>query len=87
MVQRNYQAVDHTLDNLVKIDYPDAVTSTTHMAPLVPDNAPDFVKRVTAIMLAGSGPREDASKLNMRSVWSAAGTFGWVMLRAYCAPR
>ena len=76
VVQRNYQAVDHTLDNLVKIDYPDAVTSTTHMAPLVPDNAPDFVKRVTAIMLAGKGDGLPVSAFPVDGVWPT-GTTQW----------
>ena len=76
VVQRNYQAVDHTLDNLVKVDYPDAVTSTTRMAPLVPDNAPDFVKRVTAIMLAGKGDGLPVSAFPVDGVWPT-GTTQW----------
>ena len=55
VVKKNFEAVDSTLENLQKVDYPDAATATHRLQPIVPDDAPDFVKRVTAIMLAGKG--------------------------------
>ena len=76
VVQRNYEAVDHTLGNLVKIEYPDAATSTHGLPPIVPDNAPDFVKRVTAMMLAGKGDLLPVSAFPVDGVWPT-GTTQW----------
>ncbi|HOS98669.1 MAG TPA: 2-oxoacid:acceptor oxidoreductase family protein, partial [Deltaproteobacteria bacterium] len=52
VVQKNYAAVDHSLANLFKVDYPGKVTSTFDRPPSVPDDAPDFVKTVTAAIIA-----------------------------------
>ncbi len=55
VVEQNYAAVDHTLDNLHQIEVGDTVTSTLERKPIVPDNAPEFVKNVTAEIIAGRG--------------------------------
>ena len=76
VVQRNYEAVDRTLENLVKIDYPDAPNSTIHLTPIVPANAPDFVQRVTALMLGGKGDLLPVSAFPVDGVWPT-GTTQW----------
>ncbi|MCP5532914.1 MAG: pyruvate:ferredoxin (flavodoxin) oxidoreductase [Akkermansiaceae bacterium] len=76
VVQKNYEAVDSTLANLKQINYPDAPTSTHHLNPVVPEDAPDFVKRVTALMLAGKGDLLPVSAFPVDGTWPT-GTTQW----------
>ncbi len=76
VVQKNYEAVDGTLANLIKIEYPDAPTSTIRLNPIVPENAPDFVQRVTALMLGGKGDLLPVSAFPVDGVWPT-GTTQW----------
>jgi len=55
IVQQNFAAVDQTLANLFEVKIPASVTSTITMPPVVADEAPDFVKKVTAQIMAGFG--------------------------------
>jgi len=55
VVQQNYAAVDQTIANLFEVKIPDKVTSTIEMPPTVPEQAPPFVKEVTAKIIAGFG--------------------------------
>ena len=55
VVDKNYAAVDGTLLRLHEIPVPAQVTSRLELPPLVPANAPAFVKSVTARMFAGEG--------------------------------
>ncbi|MBD3297877.1 MAG: pyruvate:ferredoxin (flavodoxin) oxidoreductase, partial [candidate division Zixibacteria bacterium] len=55
IVQMNYRAVDSTIENLHEIKVPSSVSSDIEMPPVVPDHAPDFVKNVTAVMIANRG--------------------------------
>jgi pyruvate-ferredoxin/flavodoxin oxidoreductase len=57
IVQMNYDAVDTALKNYHKVDYPNKVTSEISMPPIVPDHAPEFVKNVTAEIIAGRGDK------------------------------
>jgi pyruvate-ferredoxin/flavodoxin oxidoreductase len=56
VVQKNFEAVDATLAHLyeVKIDESMKVTGKA-LPPIVPVNAPEFVQKVTAPMIAGLG--------------------------------
>jgi len=55
VVRKNYEAVDMTLANLHQVNVPDSVSSTIETAQMVSDKAPDFVKNVTAEIMAGRG--------------------------------
>ncbi len=55
VVQKNFAAVDGTLTNLFEVQVPDKVTSTRHRPPVVPEEAPPFVREVTARIIAGEG--------------------------------
>jgi len=55
VVERNYKAVDETLANLHEVAVPGKVTATRAMPPFVSDKAPEFVKKVEAVMMAGKG--------------------------------
>ena len=55
VVQQNFAAVDHTLAHLYEVQYPDHATSNIQMPPIVSAEAPEFVQRVTAPIIAGKG--------------------------------
>ena len=55
IVQQNFAAVDQTLANLFEVKVPGKVTSAIEMPPVVSEKAPDFVKQVTAKIIAGFG--------------------------------
>ena len=55
IVQKNFAAVDATLEHLHKVDVPSSATSSIRMSAPVPANAPEFVKKLTAEIIAGRG--------------------------------
>ncbi|MGJ5671033.1 pyruvate:ferredoxin (flavodoxin) oxidoreductase [Rhodococcus aetherivorans] len=55
VLRRELAAVDRALEELHRIDVPDRVTTTRVPAPIVPEYAPEFVRTVTAEMMAGRG--------------------------------
>jgi pyruvate-ferredoxin/flavodoxin oxidoreductase len=76
VVKKNYEAVDETLANLVPIPVPAEVSSTRAMPPTVAAEAPDFVQRVTAIMMAGNGDLLPTSAFPVDGTWPT-GTTQW----------
>ena len=75
-VQQNLAAVDQALAHLHEVRLPDHVTATRAFAPLVPDEAPDFVKKVTALLLAGKGDWLPVSAFPVDGTWPV-GTAKW----------
>ena len=63
VVEMNYKAVDAALENLETVDYPDTATSTIEKPPTVSDEAPEFVKKVTAEIMAGRGDQLPVSAM------------------------
>ncbi len=57
VLERNYAAVDNALGGLSEVTVPQQASSTRSRRPVVPEHVPDFVERVTAIVLAGHGDR------------------------------
>jgi pyruvate-ferredoxin/flavodoxin oxidoreductase len=55
VVRKNWSAVDSALEHLSEVAVPPEVTSAADMRPPVPAEAPEFVQRVTARMIAGEG--------------------------------
>ena len=55
LVERNFAAIDRSLERLARVTVPASVTSDRAMVSNVPDDAPDFVKRVTSRLMAGDG--------------------------------
>ncbi len=76
LVRRNFAAVDATLANLHAIPLPSQVSSVRHRPPIVAENAPDFVKRVSAVMLAGKGDLLPVSAFPVDGTWPT-GTSRW----------
>ncbi|MHC4313378.1 MAG: pyruvate:ferredoxin (flavodoxin) oxidoreductase [Planctomycetota bacterium] len=63
IVEMNNAAVDGALEKIYEVQVPDKVTSKIKMRPPVPDDAPDFVKEVTAEMIALRGDKLPVSKM------------------------
>lgn len=63
IVEMNFNAVDKSLDNLVEIKVPEKVSSKKQLKPPIYGEAPDFVKNVTAQIIAGEGDLIPVSKL------------------------
>jgi pyruvate-ferredoxin/flavodoxin oxidoreductase len=55
VVERNQAAVDRALEGLHRIEVPVTVTSARELPQVVPAHAPQFVRTVTAAMMAGRG--------------------------------
>jgi pyruvate-ferredoxin/flavodoxin oxidoreductase len=69
VVQKNYAAVDGTLANLHQVTVPTTITATKQRPPIVSEKAPDFVQRVTAIMLAQKGDLLPVSAFPVDGTW------------------
>ncbi len=76
IVQLNYKAVDATLDNLHEVKIPAQATANYDRAPLVPDDAPDFVRNVTARLLEFEGDMVPVSAFPIDGTWPV-GTTKW----------
>jgi len=55
VVKKNFAAVDQTLANLFEVKVRDKASSTILMPPVVAPEAPAFVQKVTAKIIAGQG--------------------------------
>ncbi|MCE5187217.1 MAG: pyruvate:ferredoxin (flavodoxin) oxidoreductase [Planctomycetaceae bacterium] len=63
VIKMNNEAVDAALSQIYEVKVPAQVTSKTHLLSPVPENAPLFVKEVTAEILAGRGDQLPVSKM------------------------
>lgn len=55
VVERNLSAIAASAQAVQLVTAADHVSSTVHLLPPVPEDAPDFVQRVTGMMIAGQG--------------------------------
>jgi pyruvate-ferredoxin/flavodoxin oxidoreductase len=76
VVRRNYQAVDDTLARLHEVAVPQKITATWDRVPHVPDTAPDFVRRVTGMMMEGLGDEIPVSAMPVDGTFPS-GTAAW----------
>ncbi len=63
VVDMNNAAVDAALDKIYEVKVPAKATSKIKMRQMVPDDAPDFVKNVTAELMAFHGEKVPVSKM------------------------
>ncbi|WP_407687865.1 pyruvate:ferredoxin (flavodoxin) oxidoreductase [Mycobacterium sp. HUMS_1102779] len=63
VVQLNFAAVDAALDALHEVHVPEMPTGSDEMPPIVAPDAPEFVRRVTAEIMAGRGDDIPVSRL------------------------
>jgi pyruvate-ferredoxin/flavodoxin oxidoreductase len=76
VVQQNYAAVDQALAGLHQVAVPTGPCEGHAMPPVVAESAPDFVKRVTAVMLEGEGDLLPVSAFTADGTWPT-GTAKW----------
>jgi pyruvate-ferredoxin/flavodoxin oxidoreductase len=69
LLQRNYDAIDATLVGLHRIAIPATADGTIEIPPVVAANAPEFVQRVTATLLAGNGDSLPVSAISADGSW------------------
>jgi pyruvate-ferredoxin/flavodoxin oxidoreductase len=74
VVQKNFQAVDTTLVHLHQVAVPGTVTATRTRPATVASEAPEFVRKVTALMMAGKGDQVPVSGFNADGTWPVATT-------------
>ncbi len=55
IVELNFKAIDETLASLHAVTLPSQASSLFDILPVISDTAPDFVKRVTGVIIAGHG--------------------------------
>jgi pyruvate-ferredoxin/flavodoxin oxidoreductase len=72
IVKRNVEAVDAALVHVSEIEIPNAVTSRDARPPAVSTAAPDFVRRVTAMIVAGEGDLLPVSAFPPDGTWPTA---------------
>ena len=69
VVKRNVDAVDAALAELHEVAIPAAATARRTRRAAVPDNAPDFVQRVTRLLLEGHGDQLPVSAFPPDGTW------------------
>ncbi|MGZ5446284.1 MAG: pyruvate:ferredoxin (flavodoxin) oxidoreductase, partial [Thermoanaerobaculia bacterium] len=76
IVRKNFEAVDYTVANLQEVKVPERATSVIEMLRVVPTEAPEFVQKVTAMMMAGRGDELPVSALPIDGTYPS-GTTKW----------
>jgi pyruvate-ferredoxin/flavodoxin oxidoreductase len=74
VVAKNEAAVDASVDNLHRVTVPAAPVGDVAMIPPVPASAPDFVRKVTASMLLGTGDQLPVSALPVDGTYPSGTT-------------
>jgi len=74
VVKQNYAAVDMTLANLFRVEVMDEATSDIEVPPVVPPEAPEFVQKVTATIMARQGDTLPVSALPVDGTYPSATT-------------
>jgi pyruvate-ferredoxin/flavodoxin oxidoreductase len=74
IVQKNFEAVDSSLANLHEVKVPARATSTFDIRPAVPAEAPEFVQKVTAKIIAGDGDALPVSAMPIDGTFPTATT-------------
>lgn len=69
VVRRNVEALDMAIGHLVAVAVPGVATGNRQRRAMVPANAPDFVSRVTRLLLEGEGDRLPVSAFPVDGTW------------------
>lgn len=72
VVKKNFEAVDTTLARLHKVEMPKSATSHRTLLRVVADEAPEFVRDVTAMMIAGKGDDLPVSAIPLTGAFPSA---------------
>lgn len=76
VIDQNFIAVDATLANMYEVNYPGSVSAADNNLQTVSDKAPDFVKNVTAVMMADHGDNLPVSMMPIDGTYPS-GTTQW----------
>ncbi len=76
LVRRNIAAVDAALEYMIEVKVPSQASSPFDRPPMVPESAPDLVKRVSAMMMANKGDLLPVSAFPVDGTWPT-GTTQW----------
>ena len=76
VVQKNFAAVDRTIDRLSEVKIPATATSTTELRPPVPAQAPEFVRNVLGPIISGDGDMLPVSAMPVDGTFPT-GTAAW----------
>jgi pyruvate-ferredoxin/flavodoxin oxidoreductase len=74
IVAMNMKAVETARTRIEKVEYPAKTEGNIHMLPPVPAEAPEFVRTVTAEIIAGRGEKIPVSKFPVDGTWPTATT-------------
>jgi pyruvate-ferredoxin/flavodoxin oxidoreductase len=74
VVEMNAAAAERALERLVEVPVPASATSTRRMRPGVPEDAPEFVRTVTARMIEGHGDDLPVSAMPPDGTWPTGTT-------------
>ncbi|MDE3167573.1 MAG: pyruvate:ferredoxin (flavodoxin) oxidoreductase, partial [Acidobacteriota bacterium] len=72
VVQKNYAAVDEALNHLHEVKVPGKITALFDIRPPVPAAAPEFVQKVTAMIVAGDGDELPVSAMPVDGTYPTA---------------
>ena len=77
IVKKNYAAVDQALSGLCQVNVPNKVSETAKdLPPIISANAPEFVRNVTAVMMADRGDELPVSAMPIDGTFPC-GTTKW----------
>jgi pyruvate-ferredoxin/flavodoxin oxidoreductase len=76
VVRRNFAAVDQTLAHLYEVQLPDQVTAPRPRPQAMPEEAPELVQRLHAVLIAGKGDLLPVSAFPVDGTWPT-GTARW----------
>ncbi len=74
VVRKNFAAVDAAVDRLARVEVPDQAASTFELPPPVPEDAPEFVRNVTGMIIAGKGDQIPVSLMPCDGTFPSATT-------------
>jgi pyruvate-ferredoxin/flavodoxin oxidoreductase len=74
LLERNYAAIDATLAGLHQVQVPGQVSSAFDRPPVVPESAPEFVRTVTATLIADLGDSLPVSLVPADGTWPTGTT-------------
>jgi len=74
VVRKNFAAVDEAISHLSEVKVPAEATATFDLRPPVPANAPDFVQKFTARIIAGEGDDLPVSAMPLDGTFPTATT-------------
>ena len=69
LLERNFAAIDASLSELHRIEVPGRITSQVSIPPIIPGDAPEFVRKVTATLIAGRGDELPVSAIPADGTW------------------